>query len=180
MSIIKVNTIQEADGTAFNFGEWNYGTAFNYNTTSVTDAAMTGWTSNWQQIRVSFINLSSNGNAYMQAFVSTSSNPSNMVTSGYEYASAYTGASSGGTYGTSHIAFHGTGSSAYDMSGELNFYRFDDSTVRFSGQLSSTQSSHTFFLDGNVPITCNNMTHIFLRSQGYSWDSGKFKVDYLA
>tara|TARA_R100000353_G_scaffold99857_1_gene72576 strand:- start:733 stop:1275 length:543 start_codon:yes stop_codon:yes gene_type:complete len=180
MSILKVNTIQEADGTAFNFGQWNYGTAFDYDTTSLTDAAMTGWTSDWQQIRISFINLSSNGNAYFQAFVSTSSNASNMVTSGYETSSAYTGSGSGGTYATSQILFYGTGSSAYDMSGELNFYRFDDSTARYSGQLVSTQSNYTFFVDGNIPITCNNMTHVFLRSQGYNWDSGKFKVDYLA
>lgn len=178
MSTLKTNAIQKVDGSAFKFGhQWTYGTPFDYSTTSGTDASMSGWTSDWQHIRISFVNLSSNANAYMQCFVSTSSNSASRITSGYEYSASHR---TGGTSGTSMIQFYGTSSSAYDMVGELNLYRFGDSRCRFKGQLASTSSSYTFFVDGHVPVTCDNMTHVFLRSQGYSWDSGIFKVDYLA
>ena len=51
--------------------KWVYGTAADYDQWgSTTDVEFSGWPTNWQQIRVSFIDISINHNAYVQFFVS--------------------------------------------------------------------------------------------------------------
>ncbi len=162
--------------------KWVYGTAADYDQwTSTTDVALTGWTSNWQQIRISFIDISINHNAYVQFFVSKSSNPANLIGSGYEDVSGYWGSGTGMANATNMGRFNGTGSGAYSMNGYVNFFKFSGDKIRYEGQLAN--KSDTYIFQTNGYVTCDTtaqMTHIFFRGQGYAYDAGKFKVDYLA
>ena len=57
--------------------KWVYGTAADYDQWgSTTDVEFSGWPTNWQQIRISFIDISINANAYVQFFVSKSTSTS--------------------------------------------------------------------------------------------------------
>ena len=162
--------------------KWVYGTAADYDQwTSTTDVALTGWPSTWQEIRVSFIDISLNHNALTQFYVSKSSNPANLIGSGYENVSGYWGSGQGADSVTNMGKFQGTGSSAYVMNGYVNFFKFNGSIIRYEGQLAVKGDTYIFQTNGYV--TCDptsQMTHIFMRGQGYAYDSGKFKVDYLA
>ncbi len=162
--------------------KWVYGTAADYDQwTSTTDAAFSGWPSTWQHIRISFDSVSSAGNTDFQFFVSKSSNPSNKITSGYHTTSAFTGPVQSGSSKTDQGRFMSIDNSGYHIIGELNFYKFSGDIVRYNGSCCIKDDSYIFFVEGNV--TCDPttaMTHIFLRHQGYAWDAGKFKLDYLA
>ena len=162
--------------------KWVYGTAADYDQwTSTTDVAITGWPSNWQEIRVSFIDINLNHNALTQFYVSKSSNPANLIGSGYENVSGYWGSGQGADSVTNMGKFQGTGSSAYVMNGYVNFFKFNGTIIRYEGQLAVKGDTYIFQTNGYV--TCDpttDMTHIFFRGQGYAYDSGKFKVDYLA
>ena len=162
--------------------KWVYGTAADYDQwTSTTDVALTGWPSTWQEIRVSFIDISINHNAYVQFFVSKSSNPSNKIESGYENIAGYWGSGTAVDSVTNMGRFSGTASSAYTMNGYINFFKFSGNIIRYEGQLANKNDSYIFQTNGYV--TCDpttDMTHIFFRGQSYAYDSGKFKVDYLA
>ena len=162
--------------------KWVYGNPADYDQwTSTTDAAFSGWPSNWQHIRISFDSVSSAGNTNFQFFVSKSSNPSNMITSGYHTSAAYTGPGQNGASSTGEGLFTGVQVNTYLLIGELNFYKFSGDMVRYNGRCCIKDDSYVFFTEGNV--TCDPttaMTHIFLRNQGYAWDSGRFKLDYLA
>ena len=162
--------------------KWVYGNPADYDQwTSTTDAALSGWSSNWQHIRISFDSVSSAGNTDFQIFVSKSSNPSNKISSGYHTSSAYTGPGQQGNNAQDQGRFNGIASASYLLIGELNFYKFGGDMVRYDGRCCIKDDSYVFFVEGNV--TCDPttaMTHIFLRNQGYAWDSGRFKLDYLA
>tara|TARA_Y100001951_G_scaffold5540_1_gene3541 strand:- start:286 stop:1302 length:1017 start_codon:yes stop_codon:yes gene_type:complete len=161
---------------------WVYGTAADYDQWgSLTDVEFSGWPSTWQQIRVSFIDISLNANAYIQFFVSKSSSTAARIASGYETTSGYWGGGTNVNSVTDMGRFHGTSSSAYTMNGYVNFFKFSGDKIRFEGQLANKNDVYIFLTNGYV--TCDptsSMTHIFFRGQGYSYDSGKFKLDYLS
>ena len=161
---------------------WVYGTAADYDQwNSTTDVRFSGWPSTWQQIRVSFIDISINANAYVQFFVSKSSDTASRIASGYETTSGYWGSGTAVNSVTDMGRFNGTGSSAYSMNGYVNFFKFSGDKIRFEGQLANKNDVYIFLTNGYV--TCDptsSMTHIFFRGQGYSYDAGKFKLDYLA
>ena len=162
--------------------KWVYGTAADYDQWgSTTDVEFSGWPTNWQQIRVSFIDISINANAYVQFFVSKSTSTSARITSGYETTSGYYG--SGTAINSTHSMgrFQGTASSAYSMNGYVDFFKFSGDKIRFEGQLANKNDVYIFQTHGYV--TCDptsSMIRIFFRGQGYAYDSGKFKLDYLA
>ena len=162
--------------------KWVYGTAADYDQWgSTTDVEFSGWPSNWQQIRISFIDISLNANALVQFFVSKSTSTAGRITSGYENTSGYWGSGQGADHITDYGKFQGTGSSAYVMNGYVNFFKFNGSIIRYEGQLAVKNDTYIFQTNGYV--TCDptsQMIRIFFRGQGYSYDSGKFKVDYLA
>ena len=163
--------------------KWVYGTAADYDQFgSTTDVSFSGWPTNWQQIRVSFLDISSSANSYIQFFVSKSSNTNNRIGSGYSTSSGYYSAP--GTsinHVTSMGRFNGTGSSAYTMNGYVNFFKFSGDKIRFEGQLANYNDQYIFPTHGYVTCdTTAQMTHIFFRAQGYAYDAGKFKLDYLA
>ena len=161
--------------------KWVYGSAADYDQwTSTTDAAFSGWGTNWQHIRISFDSLSSAGNTDFQFFVSKSSNPSNKIASGYHTSTAYTGPGQNGASSTDQGRFTGVSQASYNLIGELNFYKFSGDMIHYNGSCCIKDDSYIFFVEGNV--TCDpttDMTHIFLRSAGSAWDGGKFKLDYL-
>ena len=163
---------------------WVYGTAADYDQWgSLTDVEFSGWPSTWQQIRVSFKDVSLNANAYMQFFVSKSSSTAARITSGYQTTSGYFGGSNNAYVSTTTDMgrFDGTAASGYAMTGFVNFYKFSGNIIRFEGDLTDkTYGNYKFFTNGYVacdPTT--SMTHIFFRGQGYSYDAGQFKLDYL-
>ena len=160
---------------------WVYGTAADYDQWgSLTDVEFSGWPSTWQEIRVSFIDISINHNAYIQFFVSKSSSTAARITSGYQDTSGFYGSGTGAASVTNMGRFNGTASSAYTMNGYVNFFKFSGDKIRYEGQLTNTGDTYIFHTNGYV--TCDptsSMTHIFFRGQGYSYDSGKFKLDYL-
>tara|TARA_A100001035_G_C27752354_1_gene487084 strand:+ start:690 stop:1355 length:666 start_codon:yes stop_codon:yes gene_type:complete len=162
--------------------KWVYGTAADYDQwTSTTDAAFSGWPSSWQHIRISFDSVSSAGNTDFQFYLSKSSDPSNKIETGYHTSSAYTGPGQAGNNAQNQGRFNGIANNGYYIIGELNFYKFSGNLVRYNGSCCIKDDSYVFFVEGNM--TCDPttaMTHIFLRNQGYSWDAGKFKLDYLA
>ena len=166
--------------------KWVYGTAADYDQWgSTTDVEFSGWPSNWQEIRVSFNDVSLNANGYMQFFVSKSSSTAGRILSGYQTTSGYFGGNSDAnsvTTATDMGRFDGTGASGYSMTGFVNFYKFSGNIIRFEGDLTDkTYGNYKFFTNGYVacdPTT--SMTHMFWRGQGYSYDAVKFKLDYLA
>ena len=161
---------------------WVYGTAADYDQWgSTTDVEFSGWPTNWQQIRVSFIDISINANAYVQFFVSKSTSTSARITSGYETTSGYYGSGTAINSTQSMGRFQGTASSAYSMNGYVDFFKFSGDKIRFEGQLANKNDVYIFQTHGYV--TCDptsSMIRIFFRGQGYAYDSGKFKLDYLA
>ena len=163
---------------------WVYGTAADYDQWgSVTDVEFSGWPTTWQQIRVSFKDASLNANGFMQFFVSKSSSTAARITSGYQCTSGYFGGTNNAYVDTATDMgrFQGTGASGYAMTGFVNFYKFSGNIIRFEGDLTDkTYGNYKFFTNGYVacdPTT--SMTHIFFRGQGYSYDAGQFKLDYL-
>ena len=163
---------------------WVFGTAADYDQwNSLTDARFSGWPTNWQQIRISFQNISSNGNAYIQFFVSKSSDPANKIITTYENKSGHFGSSQGIDNDSNSAImgrFYGTASAGYSLTGHVNFYNFRNDIVRYEGQCSTNNAAYMYMTNGKVECdTTAQMTHIFFRSQGYSWDSGRFKIDYL-
>jgi len=163
---------------------WVFGNAGDYDTwNSTTDVRLSGWPTNWQQIRISFTNISSNANAYIQFFVSKSSDPNNKISSGYENKSGHFGASQTIDNDSNSAImgrFMGTASAGYSLTGHVNFYNFRGDTIRYEGQCSTNNAAYMYITNGKV--TCDptaQMTHIFFRCQGYSYDSGRFKIDYL-
>ena len=120
----------------------------------------------------------------MQFFVSKSSSTAARITSGYQATSGYFGGSNNAyvTTTTSMGRFDGTGASGYAMTGFVNFYKFSGNIIRFEGDLTDkTYGNYKFFTNGYVECDpTSSMTHIFFRGQGYAYDAGKFKVDYLA
>lgn len=162
--------------------KWVYGTAADYDQwTSTTDVTFTGWPSNWQHIRISFNDISSAGSTDPQFFVSKSSNPSNKITTGYATSTAYTGPGQSGSNASDQGKFTGLNNSNYQLIGQVDFYKFSGSIIRYNGQCSIRADNYVFWVDGSV--TCDptsDMTHIFFRQQGYAFDAGKFKIDYLA
>ena len=67
------------------------------------------------------------------------------------------------------------------MTGQVDFYKFSGDIVRFDGGFIADGDVYQFNVRGTVscdPTT--SMTHIFFRAQGYAFDAGKFKLDYLA
>ena len=162
--------------------KWVYGTAADYDQWgSTTDVEFSGWPTNWQQIRVSFIDISINANAYVQFFVSKSTSTSARITSGYETTSGYYGSGTAINSTQSMGRFQGTASSAYSMNGYVDFFKFSGDKIRFEGQLANKNDVYIFQTHGYV--TCDptsQMIKIFFRGQGYAYDSGKFKLDYLA
>ena len=162
--------------------KWVYGNPADYDQwTSTTDAAFSGWPSTWQHIRISFDSVSSSGNTDFQFFVSKSSNPSNLIQTGYHTSSAFTGPGQSGSSATNQGRFMSIDNAGYNIIGELNFYKFGGDMVRYNGSCCIKDDSYIFFVEGNV--TCDPttaMTHIFLRSAGSAWDAGRFKLDYLA
>ncbi len=161
---------------------WVFGTAGDYDTwTSVTDVALSGWPSTWKQIRINFVDISSNANAYIQYFVSKSGTAGQHIASGYQTQSGYYGAATSVDSVTNMGRFSGTGSSGYSMTGYVNFHKFNGTIIRYEGQLSEDGNTYIFVTNGHV--TCDpttDMTHIFFRCQGYSYDAGTFSIDYLA
>ena len=162
---------------------WVFGTAADYDQwTSTTDLSFSGWPSTWQQIRVSFDSISLNANAYVQYFVSKSSNSASRITSGYNTVAGYYGNNAAvNASSTAQGFFHGTNSSSYHMTGQVDFYKFSGNIVRFQGEFINDGDVYQFHTQGTVscdPTT--DMTHIFFRGQGYAYDAGKFKLDYLA
>ena len=183
MSTIKVNTIQEADGTAFNFGNWTYGTATDYtNLGANTDLSFSGWPTTWQKIKISFTNVSSASNAYIQYFVSKSSTASNRIQSGYNVWTGYFGHSdSANSTGSDNdmARFSYTADSNYSMTGWVDFEKFSSTRILMSGSLMAS-GYYQYHTQGYVdcdPTT--DMTHIFFRCQGLSYDSGIWKLDYM-
>ena len=163
---------------------WVYGTAADYDQWgSTTDVQFSGWPSTWQEIRVSFNDVSVTNNAYMQFFVSKSSSTAARITSGYQTTSGQFGNSNNASVDTTTTMgrFSGTGASGYSMTGYVSFYKFSGTIIRFKGDLTDkTYGNYLYSVTGYV--TCDptsSMTHIFFRGQGYSYDAGKFKLDYL-
>ena len=104
---------------------WVYGTAADYDQWgSTTDVEFSGWPSTWQEIRVSFNDVSVTNNAYMQFFVSKSSSTAARITSGYQNTSGYYGSGTGVASVQDQGQFHGTESAAYQMNGYVSFYKF--------------------------------------------------------
>ena len=161
---------------------WVYGTAADYDQWgSLTDVQFTGWPSTWQEIRVSFINISVNSGSKIQFFVSKSSSTAARITSGYQNTSGYYGSGTGVASVQDQGQFHGTESGAYQMNGYVSFYKFNGTVIRYEGQLAVKTDTYIFHTNGFV--TCDpttSMTHIFFRGTGASYDSGMFKLDYLA
>ena len=162
--------------------KWVYGTAADYDQWgSTTDVEFSGWPTNWQQIRVSFIDISINANAYVQFFVSKSTSTSARITSGYQTTSGYYGSGTAINSTQSMGRFQGTASSAYSMNGYVDFFKFSGDKIRFEGQLANKQDVYIFPTHGYVTCdTTAQMIRIFVRAQGYAYNAGKFKVDYLA
>ena len=160
---------------------WVYGTAADYDQWgSLTDVQFTGWPSTWQEIRVSFINISLNSGAKIQFFVSKSSSTAARITSGYQNTSGYYGSGTGVASVQNQGQFHGTESYAYQMNGYVSFYKFSSTVIRYEGQLVNKTDTYVFHTNGFV--TCDpttSMTHIFFRGTGASYDYGQFKLDYL-
>ena len=77
--------------------------------------------------------------------------------------------------------FSGTNSSAYSMTGYVSFYKFSGDIIRFKGDLTDKQfGNYLYSVTGYVSCDpTSSMTHIFFMGQGYSYDAGKFKLDYL-
>ena len=161
---------------------WVYGTAADYDQWgSVTDVQFTGWPSTWQEIRVSFINISLNSGAKIQFFVSKSSSTAARITSGYQNTSGYYGSGTGVASVQDQGQFHGTESAAYQMNGYVSFYKFSGTVIRYEGQLVNKTDTYIFHTNGFV--TCDpttSMTHLFFRGTGASYDYGQFKMDYLS
>ena len=161
---------------------WVYGTAADYDQWgSLTDVQFDGWPSTWQEIRVSFINISLDSGQKIQFFVSKSSSTAARITSGYQNTSGYYGSGTGVASVQDQGQFHGTESGAYQMNGYVSFYKFSGSVIRYEGQLAVKTDTYIFHTNGFV--TCDpttSMTHIFFRGTGASYDSGQFKLDYLA
>ena len=161
---------------------WVYGTAADYDQWgSTTDVEFSGWPSTWQEIRVSFINISVNSGSKIQFFVSKSSSTAARITSGYQNTSGYYGSGTGVASVQNQGQFHGTESGAYQMNGYVSFYKFSGSVIRYEGQLAVKTDTYIFHTNGFV--TCDpttSMTHIFFRGTGASYDYGQFKLDYLA
>ena len=161
---------------------WVYGTAADYDQWgSLTDVQFTGWPSTWQEIRVSFINISVNSGSKIQFFVSKSSSTAARITSGYQNTSGYYGSGTGVASVQDQGQFHGTESAAYQMNGYVSFYKFNGTVIRYEGQLVNKTDTYIFHTNGFV--TCDpttSMTHIFFRGTGASYDSGMFKLDYLS
>ena len=162
--------------------KWVYGTAADYDQFgATTDVSFSGWPTNWQQIRVSFIDISSSANSYVQFFVSKSSSTAGRITSGYSTTSGYYGGQLAIDHATDMGRFQGTAAASYTMNGYVNFFKFSGDKIRFEGQLALVNDQYIFPTHGYV--TCDpttSMTHIFFRAQGYAYDAGKFKLDYLA
>ena len=161
---------------------WVYGTAADYDQWgSLTDVQFDGWPSTWQEIRVSFINISLDSGQKIQFFVSKSSSTAARITSGYQNTSGYYGSGTGVASVQDQGQFHGTESGAYQMNGYVSFYKFSGSVIRYEGQLAVKTDTYIFHTNGFV--TCDpttSMTHIFFRGTGASYDYGQFKLDYLA
>ena len=161
---------------------WVYGTAADYDQWgSLTDVQFDGWPSTWQEIRVSFVNISVNSGSKIQFFVSKSSSTAARITSGYQNTSGYYGSGTGVASVQDQGQFHGTESAAYQMNGYVSFYKFSSSVIRYEGQLVNKTDTYIFHTNGFV--TCDpttSMTHIFFRGTGASYDYGQFKLDYLA
>ena len=161
---------------------WVYGTAADYDQWgSLTDVEFSGWPSTWQEIRVSFINISVNSGSKIQFFVSKSSSTAARITSGYQNTSGYYGSGTGVASVQNQGQFHGTESYAYQMNGYVSFYKFSSTVIRYEGQLVNKTDTYIFHTNGFV--TCDpttSMTHIFFRGTGASYDYGQFKLDYLA
>tara|TARA_B100000287_G_scaffold199010_1_gene188030 strand:+ start:597 stop:1262 length:666 start_codon:yes stop_codon:yes gene_type:complete len=162
--------------------KWVYGTPADYDQWgSTTDVEFSGWPTNWQQIRVSFIDISINHNAYVQFFVSKSTSTNARITSGYETTSGYYGNNTAVDSVTDMGRFAGTASGAYSMNGYVNFFKFSGDKIRFEGQLANKNDGYIFPTNGYVTCdTTAQMIRIFFRGQGYAYDAGKFKLDYLA
>ena len=160
---------------------WVYGTAADYDQWgSLTDVQFTGWPSTWQEIRVSFINISLDSGQKIQFFVSKSSSTAARITSGYQNTSGYYGSGTGVASVQNQGQFHGTESYAYQMNGYVSFYKFSSTVIRYEGQLVNKTDTYVFHTNGFV--TCDpttSMTHIFFRGTGASYDYGQFKLDYL-
>ena len=161
---------------------WVYGTAADYDQWgSLTDVQFDGWPSTWQEIRVSFINISLDSGQKIQFFVSKSSSTAARITSGYQNTSGYYGSGTGVASVQNQGQFHGTESYAYQMNGYVSFYKFSSTVIRYEGQLVNKTDTYVFHTNGFV--TCDpttSMTHIFFRGTGASYDYGQFKLDYLA
>ena len=119
----------------------------------------------------------------MQFFVSKSSSTAARITSGYQTTSGQYGASGNASVDTATDMgrFSGTNSSAYSMTGYVSFYKFSGDIIRFKGDLTDKQfGNYLYSVTGYVSCDpTSSMTHIFFRGQGYSYDAGKFKLDYL-
>ena len=160
---------------------WVYGTAADYSSGSITNASFSGWPSTWQEIRVSFVNISSSANKLLQFFVSKSSSAGSRITSGYQTTSGYYGSGTGVASVQNQGQFHGTASNAYQMNGYVSFYKFGSTVIRFEGQMAIKTDTYIFHTNGFVtcdPVT--DMTHIFFRFEDYAFDYGSMKMDYLA
>ena len=163
---------------------WVYGTAADYDQWgSTTDVEFSGWPSTWQEIRVSFNDVSVTNNAYMQFFVSKSSSTAARITSGYQNTSGQFGNNNNASVDTATDMgrFSGTGASGYSMTGYVSFYKFSGNIIRYKGDLTDkTYGNYLYSVTGYVSCDpTSSMTHIFFRGQGYSYDAGKFKLDYL-
>ena len=161
---------------------WVFGNAGDYDTwNSTTDVRLSGWPSTWKQIRINFVDISSNANAHIEYFVSKSSDTNSRIASGYQTQSGHFGSSQYVDSVTNMGRFSGTASSSYSMTGYVNFHKFNGNIIRYEGQLSEDGNSYIFLTNGHV--TCDpttDMTHIFFRCGGNSYDAGTFSIDYLA
>ena len=186
MSTLKVNTIQETDGSNFH-GFWNYGTAFNYNATGVSTQTptFTGWdVAKVQHIRISWVNLSRDDNNHLSFRVGTSGTFSNAVSSGYTNTSGSFGISnqSQGDRNGNRIMFYQVSSNNLAYDGQLDLYRFSDSIFRFQGYTTPRTDDYLYLTNGQVPVS--SMSHIFAYSESGNsltgnFDSGQWKLDYL-
>ena len=187
MSTLKVNTIQEADGSHFQ-GFWNYGTAFNYNASGVSTQTptFTGWNvSKVQHIRISWVGLSHDSDLHLSFRVGTSSTFSNAVSSNYKNTSGNYGISnqSQGDRNGNRILFFQASSNNLLFDGELDFYRFSDSTFRFNGCTTPQTDDYVYTTNGSVAVS--SMSHIFSfgTSNGTdasgNFDAGQWKLDFL-
>lgn len=187
MSTLKVNTIQEADGSHFH-GFWNYGTAFNYNASGVSTQTptFTGWdVAKVQHIRISWVNLSRDDNEHLSFRVGTSGTFSNAVSSSYTNTSGSFGISnqSQGDRNGNRIMFYQVSSNNLAYDGQLDLYRFSDSIFRFQGYTTPRTDDYLYLTNGQVPVS--NMSHIFSfgtnngTSATGNFDGGQWKLDYL-